>query len=495
VAYVRSVRDASPEQWVQASFQEALWDRNPISNIGPGRSVTVVGAYTDRELAEILLKARDQPREGSPADRGKVLQGLYDQILAHVHPRYTKRRPRARVVRLLAAMFPEEMTCLMDAQRIWRIQGLIGAAKIATDFVGQNPVIKARLHAVLGDPKTIEENVDQSVFNWFLWETYCSQPEPGAIEASQPEPTPTDAPPLSLMPAAAERRSPTFVRDNIGLLMAVMREAEQGITRPDLIGVIQREAPQLSQGSASIIISQAQGGVGLIRLHDGAFRPTERGMELLNAPEPAAVLRAPLVGRFFGMGHLLLLLRRSLDGIPQQELAKRVSATCPTWTSARPGQELTQWALATGLAQVSTGGGSARLLLTEDGEDFAAALPADFEERWRLQLDPASPVQNGETEADLPAGFKAPIFQVLKWPALRDQFRIGILSSKLILAEERLAELHTAMHASDRKRFVLLAGLSGTGKTLLARVYADAYCHARGLVPSHHYHQVAVQQF
>ena len=123
-----------------------------------------------------------------------------------------------------------------------------------------------------------------------------------------------------------------------GLLVTVVREAEQGITRPDLIGVIQREAPQLNQGSASIIISQAQGGVGVIRLHDGAFRPTERGMELLKAPEPAAVLRAPLVGRFFGMGHLLLLLHKNADGVPQQELAKRVSANRPTWTSARPGR-------------------------------------------------------------------------------------------------------------------------------------------------------------
>src|SRR4051812_14201470 len=77
VEFVRAVRDASPDQWMQPAFQEALWDRNPISNIGPGRAVTVVGAYGDRELAEILLRGRDKHREGTPADRGKAIQALY----------------------------------------------------------------------------------------------------------------------------------------------------------------------------------------------------------------------------------------------------------------------------------------------------------------------------------------------------------------------------------------------------------------------------------
>ena len=120
--------------------------------------MTVVGAYANRELAEMLLKARDRPREGTPTNRGRVIQALYDEVLAQVHPRHTSRRPRARIVRLLAAMFPDEMTCLMDAQRIWQIQGLIGASKIPTDFVGENPIIRGRLKDVLAEPKPVEES-------------------------------------------------------------------------------------------------------------------------------------------------------------------------------------------------------------------------------------------------------------------------------------------------------------------------------------------------
>jgi hypothetical protein len=45
VEHVRQVRNASEDEWMRLEFQEALWDRNPISTIGPGQSVKVVGAY------------------------------------------------------------------------------------------------------------------------------------------------------------------------------------------------------------------------------------------------------------------------------------------------------------------------------------------------------------------------------------------------------------------------------------------------------------------
>jgi MoxR-like ATPase len=57
-----------------------------------------------------------------------------------------------------------------------------------------------------------------------------------------------------------------------------------------------------------------------------------------------------------------------------------------------------------------------------------------------------------------------------------------------------LAELHAALHACRHKRFVLLAGLSGTGKTSIARAYSEAYCAALGLHDwQRHYAQVAVR--
>ena len=67
-------------------------------------------------------------------------------------------------------------------------------------------------------------------------------------------------------------------------------------------------------------------------------------------------------------------------------------------------------------------------------------------------------------------------------PSLADllaAFRAG----PLVIADDVVVRLHAALHASDTKHFVLLSGLSGTGKTQVALTYANAY---HGLPPGAH---------
>ena len=61
----------------------------------------------------------------------------------------------------------------------------------------------------------------------------------------------------------------------------------------------------------------------------------------------------------------------------------------------------------------------------------------------------------------------------------------------LILDEDQLLYMHSALHASD-KRFLLLSGLSGTGKTALLSLYAESYLSALDLDPTENYKMVAV---
>src|SRR4051794_25188333 len=74
VAHVERVRHADRSAWLDPTFQGMLWDENPVSNIGPGTSVTVTGAYTDQDLAARLLEIRDAGARGDIATRGKTLQ-------------------------------------------------------------------------------------------------------------------------------------------------------------------------------------------------------------------------------------------------------------------------------------------------------------------------------------------------------------------------------------------------------------------------------------
>jgi 5-methylcytosine-specific restriction enzyme B len=49
-----------------------------------------------------------------------------------------------------------------------------------------------------------------------------------------------------------------------------------------------------------------------------------------------------------------------------------------------------------------------------------------------------------------------------------------------------LIAFDAAWRFNDKKRFVILSGLSGTGKTALARGYAHAVCSLMGITPERH---------
>ena len=454
---VDRVRKVNEAQWLSEGFQRFLWENGGVSGIGPGSSVSVAGGYADEELADFLLELRDIGLPNDTQQAALVLQGAYDEILSRVRPKYTEKRPRARIARLLAAVYPHDMTCLMDHRRTWQVLGLVGAAKAPTEWIGQNVMIRARLREALdglgGD------DVDHAMFSWFLWESHFVKPDSGAAEVVGGGREAVDVPELSILPATSQRRSLFVVQNNVGLLVAVVRECEQGAGRQDLIDFIIQEAPHLSEASGAQVISQALGGgLGLIRFADGAYYPTERGLELLNAPEPGHVLRAPIVGRVYGMGHLLLRLRQN-GGMTQQDAARHLQSLVPTWKTTMPGSYVAAWAKLTGLVDAEVKNGKTWLTLSDDGEDYAAALPVDFEERWRIAdgdlddpVDPEASAQpetrDGATKDYAPYGVADIVADGCFMPAADVEGLLGLLR---------------------HKKNLVLQGPPGTGKTWLAR--------------------------
>jgi len=456
VEHARTVQEADEDTWSRPRFQQLLWDDASISSIGPGQSVTLVDAYDDAELAGLLFRARDT-LDGLPLDRrGAELDDLYRTVLARVHPRYAPRRPKARITRLFAAMFPTDMTCLMDAPRVFAVQRKLGVQRLAGDFMALHPAIKEKLRDVLGKTSDLRGEVEQSMFAWFVWEEIANRPDEGAVAIPSPDRKANAVPAFSLLPANAQRRSLACVKDNVSLLMAMIREAEQGISREDLVGEILGEATQLNASSAGNIISQAMGGLGLLRLDGSTYRPTERGQEMLLASEPAHVLRGPLIGRVFGMGHLLRMAQREPGKLRPVDISGRLKDLVPTWTSLQPGAYIFAWAKIAGLVQVDEGAGG-RVTLTEDGEDYAAALPDDFEERWRIE----APREEGP---EVSAGSAA---TQVNGSASSDPYGVDE-----IVADGCFMEREAIVSAVDlvlRKKNVILQGPPGTGKTWLAK--------------------------
>ena len=455
VEQVRTVQDVDEATWSRSAFQQRLWEDPSVSTIGPGQSVTLVSAYDDQDLAVTLFRARNSLDSLSLDQRGMALENLYQDVLKRVYPDHTPRRPKARLTRLLAAMFPADMTCLMDAPRVWSVQRPLGLQRLPGGFIAQHPAIKARLREVLGTAPDLKGEVEQSMFAWFAWQELANRPDEGAVAIQPLDRKANAVPAFSLLPVNAQRRGLACVKDNVALLVAMVREAEQGISREDLIGVILNEATQLNASSAGYTISQAMGGLGLLRLDGSIYRPTERGQEMLIAAEPAHVLRGPLIGRVFGVGQLLRMVQREPGTLRPIDAATRLKDLVPTWTSNQPGSYILTWAKFAGLVQVENHLGSARIYLTEDGEDYAAALPEDFEERWRIV----------PKESEVSEEVSEPPPRTVTDLALA----YGV---EQIVAEGCFMEpgaIATAVDLLRRKKNLILQGPPGTGKTWLAK--------------------------
>lgn len=452
---VKRVQEANWEEWCTPTFQEGLWDNTAVAKIGPGQSVTVHGAYGDEALARILFTALGSLAGVPVEERGGRLQKLYDEVMKAVYPSHAKRRPRARLTRLMAAMFPDDMTSIADAHRIWRVQRSVGALRVSGDFIAQHPTVRAAFRDALGNPETLEQKVDQAIFAWFLWQKFFGKPEEGAIAANSAEREASDLPPFSILPANAQRRSLTYVKGNLELLLAMIRESEHGIAREDLVTVILSEATQLNVASAGNILSQAMGGLGLLRVDSGdIYRPTERGQELLAVEDPATVLRGPLIGRVFGMGHLLLMVQKEPGVLNPSEAAKRLQSLVPTWKSTQPGSYISKWARVVGLVDVQPSGG---LVLTEDGEDYAAALPEEFERDWSFHLgkESFSEIAGSDEDGQLAVG------------PIAEPYDVGaIVADGCFLPAKEIA---AAVDLLRRKKNLILQGPPGTGKTWLAK--------------------------
>ena len=486
-AAVKWARSTDEETFRSTSFQKQLWEIQGVSNIGPGNGVTVPGAYSDPEIIDALWGLREWTPPGDILLVAAYLDAEFERILALVSPRHNARRPSARLVRIFTTLRVHEVSCLMDWRRNAQFLKWVGRAGGGLHLIGQNVVARQAVREMLGPDETVEEAVSYNQFAWFVWERLIEPADPGGTPPPPPAASsiPTDTPKLVVLPPGVQRRGMFYVADNLNLLTSMLRFAENGIEKADLVQHIAESSSTLKQSSQAQVLSQAV-TLGLLSVSRGTYQPTDTGRLLLDGLAPADVLTPTFVRTVFGFA----LILRDLEGLEQQtrgSIADRAKEYYPNWTTDFASNSLVAWLRDLGLAMVAGTGRGAAVSLTEAGHYWASGLPPDL------------PVLPGDTPPDDPlvqvagpgdaarsAFVPVPVETVLY------RFADDPALTKLIFSDSQVRLLHAALHGAQGKRFVLLAGLSGTGKTSLARAYARAYCDALGLLPARHYAQIAV---
>ena len=482
---LRKVRTLSDEELASPENQELLWSADAITTLGPGGKVKVRGAFTDPEIVNAIIALRRHQWPENPSERADAMYEEGERILALVSPRHGPRRPQARLWRLFAALLPGDFHCVFSYQAQLRVGELL----LPEDAWPSHVLMRDRLRQALGPERDLEEHVRRSIFCWWLHEKYDAI-KAGQADVGRSTTGPADRKPITLWPYGKQFKANTAVKRLVEAYRDVVQATLPGIPRADLLEELgdKEEFKALALPSRRGLIARIA-GLGFIEERDRLIRPTRDGNELLENDVPDILVHR-MLERVFPMAAILRFLK---DG-PQSSgrIVSFQQEIYPSWTGAMGPTSNFAWMRALDLVERQPDG---RYRLSEYGAAWEARLPQELPSRPTEApvVDAGLPGDELEVAIEDASGTEgAP---AATWPsltALRDRFLKEARETGFVLDGSQLSALHHAWHCNAQKRFVILAGLSGTGKTALVRHYARVYCQEMGLDPSKHLEVVAV---
>jgi 5-methylcytosine-specific restriction enzyme B len=479
------IRNLSDDELARPKNQELLWSADAITTLGPGGKVQMSGAFTDPEIVQavVALRHRDWPQ--APEERATAMQEEGERILTLVSPRHGSRRPQARLWRLFAALLPGDFHCVFNYQAHRHVTELLLPAGSALSHV----LIRARLRKVLGPEADEAEHVRRSIFCWWLHENYAAIKSGSAPALQGPMPQVGPKPEmLKLLPYGKQFKGNFPTKRMVEAYRDVVQQALPGVPRGDLLDLLgaDEDFQSLSMASRRMLIARLS-GLGFLEEENGLLRPTEAGHELLENDVPDILVQR-MLERVFPMAAVLRFLKEK----PRTtgEVVKYQQELYPSWTQTMGPNSLFAWIRNLGLVEHQPDG---RYALNDYGTAWEARLPRELPSRPLDSEDEDSleSLAGGEPGSD-PTSLPP---EPARWPTLdllRARFREDEKARGFVLEDSQLTALHIAWHCNPRKRFVILSGLSGTGKTALIQHYARIYCELLSLDANKHLEVVAV---
>lgn len=449
---IRWVRSADENTRCTYEFQKRLWEDNHVAAVGQG-SVPVERALADKGFRTWIAKNSMDSLPATAEQQGQFLTNFYRELKQQLKP-FTERVPHLKIFRVLAALYPDAMTTIASTGALWRLVREMGIEN-GLEAAQQHVWARDRLKAVLGpEAPELVAKAERMAIPWLLYARYVKAPD----QRTEEENPPGKESSLLPLPAVRRRRGLTAIKGMFPAVLSTLEFVRDGVTREQLIDFLRSTSPDVKVSSLGVTINSYLGELDVIRLEGDRYVLTERGQNVLESQDPS-YLADWLLTRILGVDRAIVDLRDK-GALPAAELISSIRKTNPNWTSNFVPQAMISWLRSFGVIRTTA---QNNYELTDIGQQWGSrihwtpeCLPAE------LDAEPvATPISTPERN-----GTEVVTSSITE--IVTSVQSAGHFSAALI------AQLHAGLWAHSRRHFAILTGLSGSGKTLLARAYARA---------------------
>ena len=452
--FLRYVRDADEETRESVEFQRRIWEENPVARAGQG-NISVDTAIQDAGFRKWLAGKSLSPLPQDADGRVEALEQLLDELLDEVG-KYTKRTPRLKIYRVLAGFFPSDFTTVSDEGKLFELHGAMFGNRNGSGPACQRNIL-SRLGEALGDRgDDLPDIVNRMRLPWMLFEYYVAQSVEVPTESKTGIPSEEKLAPL---PAARRRRGLSGMTGGLQAVLNILEFCRDGVSREDLKSHFKTISPTLKDSSIAIRINVLIGEYNCLKWNRDQYILTDRGHALLESGDPAELMDW-LITRILGVDLAFVILRDE-GSCPMLEMASRLKRVNPGWT--------TDWTPTTIIKELRAFG-----MLDPDEKDVLSLTDAGREWADRIHWKPEVLVK--EEAPDVPPDLSEVKVETVEPPVAMPGFPeiLREVSQSGHFPEPLVRRLDGGIWANKRRHFAVLTGLSGSGKTLLARSYGRA---------------------
>ena len=465
------VAEADREERSSIAFQQILWINNPVSGLGMG-TVSLGGALDDLNFRVWLADASLQPVPSDFEERYRYFQKFYTELLDRLKP-FTNRTPRLKIYRVMAALFPNDFTTISAVNKVSYLYNKLFTPNPSANYIRQHMEISQRFREVLGESdNSLLALAKRITLPWLVYEfaeedkptnpLFEETVRPGAIT-------------LRPFPATQRRKGLTSIKGGLASIHKAISFVGDGVSREDLFEFFRSEFPEYANSSLNTLFNVMKNEFFVLSQEGDKVVLTQNGKSLSEGGETSELIPG-LITRILGVDNVLNYLQKNPQK-PTKELLDLLKNVNPGWTTSFAPGVLLKWLKDFSLIISDKFGNYS---LTEDGVYWAGLI------YWQpefLSIDEDLDSLKTLVTQNIPE---------INVPTVRDI--LGIIKDDIVIHDHQVASLHVGLWAHKRRHFAILAGLSGSGKTLLARTYGKALAKASASEqPDNHVFTLAVQ--